>query len=201
MIKDPILLDFPMFITTERLNIRPMMPGDGPVLFEAIEESRFVLKEWLPWVNFATSVENCERTARQFYADFILRRSLPLVIFRKDHFIGGCGFNNIKWDIPSASIGYWCRVSEQGNGYIQEAIAAQTLYGFKTIGFKRLSILCDDENIKSKKVAEALNFHLETKAKGLLPSRKAEDPEASLQDVCHYVRFDSKGLENIKCMW
>lgn len=49
-LKNPLLLDLPMRITTERLIIRPVMPGDGKQIFEAIEESRDSLSQWHDWV-------------------------------------------------------------------------------------------------------------------------------------------------------
>jgi RimJ/RimL family protein N-acetyltransferase len=186
-----------MPVTTARLIIRPMKPGDGKQVFEAIDESREILSKWHDWVGSIKTWEDSECTAREFYANFILRKALSYVVFKEDKLIGVCGYNDPNWSIPSAAIGYWCRVSEQGKGYMREATAALTLYAFQEIGFKRLTILCDDENVKSAAIPEALGFTLETKAKGLIPK-----PGADELCLCRrYVRFDAQGLEEWNTKW
>jgi RimJ/RimL family protein N-acetyltransferase len=198
MIKNPLLLDLPMPITTARLSIRPMMPGDGKQVFEAIDESREMLSKWHEWVAGVKTWEDSECTAREFYANFILRKSMSCVIFRGEKLIGVCGYNDEpNWATPAAAIGYWCRVSEQSKGYMREATAALTLYAFQQIGFKRLAIACEDENVKSAAIPEALGFTLETKAKGLIPK-----PGSAELSLCRrYVRFDAQGLEEWDVKW
>ncbi|HQS83560.1 MAG: hypothetical protein B7Y25_01960 [Alphaproteobacteria bacterium 16-39-46] len=195
--KDPILFDLPMPIETRRLSLRPLMPGDGKEIFKAIEESKELFKKWLPWARSVNVWEDSEKTAREFYAEFIERKKMPLVILKNQRVIGMCGFNKINWEIPSASIGYWLKVSAQGNGYAREAIAALTLYSFNLIKLKRLTIVCDDTNIKSIQVAESLGYTLETRAKGLLENPRGDDL------ICwrRYVRFDAKNLEAYKANW
>lgn len=47
MFQEPILLDLPIPIKTERPNIRPMMLGDGREVFKMIDESREFLQKWI----------------------------------------------------------------------------------------------------------------------------------------------------------
>ena len=98
----------------------------------------------------------------------------------------------MNWGVPSAAIGYWCRTSFQGHGYITEAFGTLVLYAFKEIQFKRVTILCEEENTKSATIANRLGFDLETKARGILAHQRSEE----LLMVCRYVRFNSSGLEN-----
>ncbi len=186
-----ILLDFPMPIKTERLIIRPVMPGDGKNLFEMIEESRNELEKWLPWTEKVKHWEDSEKTARMFYADFIIRKVFRFLILQNNRMIGGCSLHRINWEIPSADTGYYCRTSEQGKGYIREAIAALTVFGFNRLGLRRLTITCDDENLRSAHVAESLGFILESKAKGFITKPGTDELRISR---C-YVRFNTEGLE------
>lgn len=196
MIKNPLLLNLPMPITTARLTIRPMMPGDGKQVFEAIDESREILGKWNEWVAGVKTWEDSECTARKFYSNFILRKKMSCVILRDSKLIGVCSYMP-TWAIPAAAIGYWCRVSEQGKGYMREATAALTKYAFQQVGFKRLTILCEDENIKSAAIPEVLGFTLETKAKGLIPKSGTDE----LRLCRRYVRFDAQGLEEWAVKW
>lgn len=167
-LKKPILFNFHMPITTKRLTLRPLQEGDGQILFHAIDESRANLDLWLPWPKHVNSWEDSEQFARQSYADYILRKSFNLGIFKDNEFIGVCGFNYFLWHIPSAEIGYWCRTSAQRKGYMCEAIDALTSYGFKEIGLKRIVITCLDENKASAAIPEKLGFQLEVRALGLM---------------------------------
>jgi len=143
------------------------MPGDGKALYEATIESYELFKEWLAWCQKIPTLEDAEETARKFYADYILKKALHFVIFHEKRFIGMCCYY-FNWKIPSADIGYWCRLSSQGNGYMTEAIEAITRYALEELKIKRLTILCDDQNIKSIAIPEKLGFQLETRAKGLI---------------------------------
>ncbi len=193
----PLLLDCPFPLKTERLVIRPLMPGDGKQLNEAVVESFAVFNKWLPWAKTIPTLEESEEVARLFYADFLLRKAFHLAVFHGDRLVAMCGFHGIKWEIPSAEIGYWCRVSEQSKGYVTQATQALTLYGFKQLGLKRIAILCEEENVPSQKVAERLGFVLESKAQGVLINLRGE---GLVHSRC-YVRFDSQELDATYVTW
>lgn len=182
----PILFDFKLPLQTERLMLRSVMPGDGKAIYEAIKESYDQFKEWLPWCQELPTVESSEETARNFYADYILKKALHFVIFHGDQFVGMCCYY-FNWQIPSADIGYWCRVSAQGRGYMREAVMAITKYALEEIGIKRLTILCDEENVKSIAIAEKSGFQLETRASGLIVNPISDE----LRMGRRYVRFSA----------
>jgi len=194
---NPILFDLPMPITTKRLTIRPMMPGDGKEVFAAVEESREQFRQWMPWVDGTTKWEDSEEAVRRFYADFILRKGIHLLILCEGKLVGTCGFNALKWHMYNADIGYSCRSSEQGKGYVTEAAAALTHYAFKQMGMKRVTILCDEENLKSRAVPERLGFTLEVTARGIINTPHRDD----LSVGCRYVRFDDAGLDDWQATW
>ncbi|RYE06086.1 MAG: N-acetyltransferase [Rickettsiaceae bacterium] len=194
-IKEPILLELPLPIITNRLTIRPVMPGDGSIVFDMLEESRQELQYWFSWVKNVSSIEDCEKTARIFYADFILKKELNFLIFKDLRLIGNCSFHDLNFAIPAASIGYYLRSSEQRKGYMYEAIKELVLYGFNIIGFKKLLIICNKKNTRSTLLAQKLGFELEMEAKGLLPNAPGIDNESnSLQVSLLYARYDTNGL-------
>jgi RimJ/RimL family protein N-acetyltransferase len=164
----PILLDFPMPITTKMLVIQPMQSGDGAQLFAQIEQSRDSLKTWLPWVDSVKCEADSESTARTFYADFILRKAFHFVICLDGQIIGGLSLSFINWTIRRMNIGYWCSVNYQGKGYATEALNGLVDFAFVHLKAQKLLIVCDSENTKSIKVAERSGFALETEALGVL---------------------------------
>jgi RimJ/RimL family protein N-acetyltransferase len=160
-----ILLDFPDSFETERLIIRCPGPGDGKAINEAIIESLEDLKPWMPWAQKAPALEESEALCRQWQAKWLTREDLVLHLYRKEDgkFVGGSGLHRINWTIPKFEIGYWCRVSMQGKGYITEAVEGLTNFAFETLKARRVEIRCDEKNMRSRHVADRLGFPLEAR--------------------------------------
>ena len=84
---DPLLLDLPTSITTERLLLRTPQAGDGPQLLPALLESLPQLRRFLaslPWVAGEQTDESAERWCRNAQANFLGRKDLPFLIFERD---------------------------------------------------------------------------------------------------------------------
>jgi ribosomal-protein-serine acetyltransferase len=199
---NPILFNLPIPITTPRLILRPPKIGDGGAVNEAIQESFDILNRFMPWASQKVSVEESEIFARQAAANWILKNNdepyLPLFMFDKqtNQFIGGTGYHHYDWDIPSIETGYWIRTSRSGQGLMREAINALTQYAFRQLGVKRMAITCDVNNIRSKKVPESLNYHLESIAKS-----NRVNPDGKIGDTCIYVRYNLNNLPSLDITW
>jgi len=150
--KDPILLDIPDHLETPRLLVRCPRAGDGPALFEAVNESRAELIPWLPWAR------------KDHQADFILRKSLNFHLYLKQNnlLVGGIGLHPQDWQVPSFEIGYWQRTAYSGNGYMTEAVNSLTHFTRDTLHACRIIIRCDALNLKSRAVAERAGFIYES---------------------------------------
>ena len=186
---DPLLLDLPAFIETERLRLRPPQPGDGPVLFEAIEESLAELRAflaWLPWVAAEPSVALSESWCRNSHANFLARKDLPFLIFEKstELLVGASGLHRPVWETPKVEVGYWVRTSRRGNGMIAEAVSALTQYAFNYLGAVRVELVTDEANARARKVAERCEFLLE----GTLRNERRA-PDKKLRNTCIYARL------------
>ena len=190
----PILTDLPELIETTRLFLRPPQAGDGPILFEAITESLPELCAFaasLPWVTEQHTLQSAEVFCRTARANFSARRDLPFLIFNKsdNRLVGTARLHRIVWTTPKAEMGYWCRTSSSGNGYITEAVDALAKYCFDQMNAVRLELLIDEENIKSRRIAERCNFLLEGTLRN---ERKA--PNSSLRNTCIYARLPQDGI-------
>jgi RimJ/RimL family protein N-acetyltransferase len=159
----PILLELPEQIESERLIIRWPRPGSGAIINEAIRESFEDLTVWMPWARTLPTVEESEEHARQAHAKIATRADLGLHLFRKDTgaLVGSSGIHPKDWDVPKFEIGYWCRTSCQGQGYITEAVKAITSFGFDYLLARRIEIRCDERNERSRRVAERAGYRLE----------------------------------------
>ena len=181
---DPLLIDLPEQLETERLIVRPPRLGDGPAVNAAIRESIAELRPWMPWAQTEPAVEDTEANLRRAIAKFAAREDLRLQIHLKDGtFVGSSGLHRINWDVPRFEIGYWVRTSCAGRGYVSEAAAAIARLAFETLRAARVEIRCDELNVRSRRVAERLGFVQE----GTLRNEE-RDPRGELRNTVIYAK-------------
>ncbi len=179
--------NFPNTLATERLYLKQVSIDDAFLVNRAIVESYDHLKEWMLWCNKIPLLEETQYTLEFLHKNFFEGKEISLAIFSKEdnRFIGMVGAHNFDWSIPSARLGYWCKVSEQGNGFITEAMQSLVNFCFKNLDLKRLSIWCDLENTASANVAERLNFLQEGIVRGIL----AKPGDSNLRLTKCFVKF------------
>jgi RimJ/RimL family protein N-acetyltransferase len=98
-------------------------------------------------------------------------------------FVGGSGLHRVDWALRSFELGYWCRRSHCGLGFVGEAVRALTAMAFDALGARRVHIRMDALNAPSRRVAERCGFALE----GVLQS-EALSPRGEPRDTCVYAR-------------
>jgi ribosomal-protein-serine acetyltransferase len=148
---EPILMDVPEVLQTERLLLRVPRPGDGP------------RRLWMPWARPTPTVDDTETWVRRAAASFITRATFEYMLHLKQEgtFIGNCGLHMKNPAVPSMEIGYWLDSRYVGRGYMSEAVAAVERVGFEIIGAVRIQIRCDERNRRSAAVAERCGYQLE----------------------------------------
>ena len=182
---NPLLLDLPEQLVTDRLLLRPPRAGDGAELNRAVRESRSELRRWMPWAQRPSTVEASEAYCREAGANFAARKDLTLLLWLKDQpvLVGGSGLHRMDWTVPKFEIGYWIRTRFTGNGYATEAVRAIAGFARKTLKARRLEIRMDTRNRRSWRLAERLGFVLE----GLL-RQDARNPDGRLRDTRVYAK-------------
>lgn len=161
--KDPLLIDVPNELLTDRLVMRPPRAGDGAAVNAAVIESFPELTRWMPWAKEPQTLDDSEAFVRRSAAEFGKREQLPMLLFLRDgdRMVGSTGLHRIDWSVPRVEIGYWCRTSLTGRGFIREAAAALTRMAFAELSAVRVEIRMDENNERSWRVAERLGFVLE----------------------------------------
>ena len=182
---NPLLLDLPEQLVTERLILRPARAGDGAELNRAVRESRPELRRWMPWAQNPSTVDESEAFCRQAVANFTTRKDLMVLLWLKDQpvLVGGSGLHRIDWSIPKFEIGYWIRTRFTRQGYATEAVQAIARFARKNLKAKRIEIRVDARNRRSWRIAERLGFELE----GIL-RHDARSPDGRLRDTRIYAR-------------
>jgi RimJ/RimL family protein N-acetyltransferase len=164
---DPLLIDVPERIETERLVLRPPRRGDGALVNDAVRVSLAELAPWLPWAGTMPSVDESEVHCRRQQARFILREDFVLLVFLRGadggegELVGGTGLHRIDWSLRRFEIGYWRKTGCEGRGFLTEAVRAVARLAFDVLGARRVEIRMDDNNAPSWRLAERAGFTLE----------------------------------------
>lgn len=183
----PILADISEAIDTKRLHMRVPRPGDGMLVFDAVVDSLPELRRFpasLPWAHREQTLAFAESFCRNAYADFIARKDFPYLLFDRNAgtLVGCAGVHRVEWEVPKCEIGYWCRTSMVGNGYITEAVRGLVGLALAEFNAQRIEIMTDDANEPSWRVCERAGFQLE----GTL-RRDRRAPDGTLRDTRIYA--------------
>ncbi|WP_156290233.1 GNAT family N-acetyltransferase [Oceanobacillus salinisoli] len=184
--KNPLLIDFPHEFHTERLFLRAPLPGDGKVIYDAINASLPELTTWMTFTTRNQGIEEAELSVREAHILFLKREDLRFHIFRRDNrtFIGSAGLHQIDWNARKFEVGYWIDTRYSGNGYMTEAVEGLTVFAFYALTANRLEMKIDTENTKSRAIPERLGFTLE----GILHKNTVGNLANDLRDTCIYAK-------------
>ena len=144
----------------ERVLVRPYRPEDAEALFEAVMESREHILAWMPWAAQYEVLDDARNFIARIQSAWTLRDDLTVGLWdvASGRYVGGSGLHPRDWDVPVFEIGYWVRVTDEGRGYVTEAVKLLADYAFDTYGARRVFIRCDARNERSAAVARRLGF-------------------------------------------
>lgn len=190
---DPILIDVPDRLVTERLVLRTPRAGDGPKVWESMLVS---LPELLPWMAWASEAEredvaHAEAFARRARSEYEARRDFTYYGWAREpgpagdgagpeaegRLLVACGLHRVDWTVRRFEIGYWRRTGYGGQGLVDEAVRALVALAFGTLRAERVEIRCDAANVRSARVAERCGFTLEGRLRrdGVTPGGEPRD--------------------------
>ncbi|WP_224005453.1 GNAT family N-acetyltransferase, partial [Paraburkholderia tropica] len=185
----PVLIDLPDPIHTERLVIRAPRQGDGQQVFEATIESLEALREFpasLPWAMEEPSLDASEAFCRVGASNFIARRDFPFLFLSRDsgELVGCGGLHNPRWKSGTFEAGWWGRTSWTRQGLISEAVTAIVDLAFSAFAAHRVEALTDDLNPNAWRLCERVGMELE----GVLRNSRVE-PGGTLRNTRVYSKI------------
>jgi ribosomal-protein-serine acetyltransferase len=146
---------------SENISIELVENRHAPGIFSLVESDRDYLRTWLPWVDYANSVEfieNFVKGSQQRNSDGVEH---GFVILEKDKVIGRIGVYEIDSQNRIGEIGYWIGKDYQGRGIVTDCCRKMVDFCFNELNLNRIEIKCGSENFKSQFIPERLNFKLE----------------------------------------
>ena len=150
---------FPQTIQTPRLVLSVILPTqkNAENLFNIIEQNRDYLEAWQGHFGALRDVNSVADKLKQRYNQITTNEGILFGIYKDDNLIGRIRFFNIN--NKSCEIGYWLIQSENGNGYMSEALSALETELFK-FGFEKIVLDIDDGNTNSENVARRNGYKL-----------------------------------------
>ncbi|SRR5581483_1911722 len=143
------------------LEIRQLEEDHADALFALVESNRLYLRQWLPWVDKTTSVQNVREYIRNTAAGFDRNEQLSAGIWYHDRLCGGLGWHKIDWNSRKTSLGYWLDQALQGRGIVTRCCRRLIDHLTGALALHRIEIHCATGNGRSCAVAKRLGFERE----------------------------------------
>jgi len=143
-------------LTDGVVRLRAYTPDDAPALFAAITASKAELIPWFPWCHAAYQQSETEAWLEFQAQEWQRDEAYALAICDpvSGRLLGGTGLNFIDPVYCRANLGYWVRTDATGNRLAARAARLVALWGLTELGFARIEIVVDVENVRSQRVAE-----------------------------------------------
>lgn len=142
----------------EELSIKLVELNDAEKLYALIDKSRIYLREWLPWLDGTTSVEDTKEFIQSCLKNYAENQGITASILFNGVIVGVVSYNHMDWTNKIAYIGYWLGEEYQGNGIMVRVVWVLTDYAFHHMGLNKVEIRAAEENEKSRVIPEKLGF-------------------------------------------
>lgn len=139
------------------MKIRLLTLNDTDSIWSLVDQNRAYLKQWLPWLDYNTSIKDTEKFISDCITQFQEKKSYVNVI-ENGNICGICGFNSFNWSIKAGYIGYWVAEQFRGQGLATEACKQLELIGFNELGLNKIEIHAASKNQASRNVAIKLGY-------------------------------------------
>jgi ribosomal-protein-serine acetyltransferase len=152
------------------ITIRPFEPEDLPSFYSVVRASAEALGRWMPWCHAEYSKDEAKMWLETCQAEWARNTSYPfLIIDSKNHEVmGSVDINQINKEHNFGNIGYWVSSAQAARGVATAAVKMAARFGFIEVGFARLEIVVDTNNVASRRVAEKAGAKLECIARNRL---------------------------------
>jgi ribosomal-protein-serine acetyltransferase len=140
------------------LELRILEPRHAAELYHLTEANRTYLREWLPWLDGTTSVQDSRGFIESGLRQYGNHDGLQLGIWYRGVLCGAIGYHFWDFVAGKTEIGYWLAQSHTGKGIMTRSVAALIDYAFDVLGMHRIEIPCAVHNQRSCAIPQRLGF-------------------------------------------
>ncbi len=142
----------------EELSLKLSELKDAERVFELTNQSRECLREWLPWLDSTTKLDDTKEYIKMSLKGFAENKMMNTVIIFKGQIVGVASYNIINHSNKTVQIGYWLGEEYQGNGIMTKVVKALTEYALNYLKLNKVEIRVAVDNKKSRRIPERLGF-------------------------------------------
>ena len=175
-------------LSNDQLQLTLLKVDDANDIFQATLLSIDSLRKFpasLPWALQSPSVQNsidyCQKCILEANRNMTFTYVIRLNISHR--FVGILRLNQIQWDIPCVTLGFWGSTAFKKHGYMTQALELLIKYLKENLKVKRIEAFVDMENERAKKLCLRTGFVLDE-----VMENSAKSPiDATLKSIGIYV--------------
>jgi ribosomal-protein-alanine N-acetyltransferase len=158
--KIPTLSELPLVIETPRVKLRPQVESDADAFFPYVSDPELTrMVTWAPHTEIAQTREWLTKAGEMVAAG----TDMIWTIEHEGAPVGCLGLHGITWALRAlrvdrAEMGYWIARPFWGKGLMTEAATAATRWAFETLGLHKVTIMCFEANVGSRRVIEKIGY-------------------------------------------
>jgi ribosomal-protein-alanine N-acetyltransferase len=157
-------------LTTRRLILRRIMPGDAESLFAILSD-----EETMEFYGHEPhqSIDDTIDVIRQIEERYARKEALRwgIILQGEDRLIGSCSLFHFDESFDCAETGYELNRAFWGKGIMTEAMSTVLTFGFNELGLHRIEAVIDIANEHSKNLLLKLGFTYEGNLRQRFPFR------------------------------
>ncbi|SFX70812.1 ribosomal-protein-serine acetyltransferase [Thermoactinomyces sp. DSM 45891] len=143
---------------SEDITLKQLETYEEEILFRLVDQNRFHLRNWVPWVDGTKSIEDTRSFLTFCENQFKRAQLINAGIWYKDDLVGCIGFNEVNLNHRYGKIGYWLSEDMQGKGIVRRACTQMVRYGFQEMDLNRIEIRVATGNKRSQAIPRSLGF-------------------------------------------
>ncbi len=148
------------------LVLSPLVSDDAEELFTLTDRNREHLSYWLPWVPFVREIGDSLEFITGCEAALSKGERTELAVRWNGRIAGVLGTHELHANRVWVSLGYWLGKEYEGKGLMVRSANALVEHLFRDLGFHRVEIRCEPENLRSRAIPERLGFRQEGTLRG-----------------------------------
>ncbi|MCK5773629.1 MAG: GNAT family N-acetyltransferase [Thermoplasmata archaeon] len=155
----------------KRIYLRPLEEADADDITENVNDPEVV--KWTLLIPYPYPDDGAIQFIRMAEKSMLERSSyiFGIILKKSDRLIGVISLDKVEWTHRVSKIGYWLGKDHWNNGYMTEATALLTAFGFEQLGLFRMEAVILEGNVRSAKVLTKCRFRKE----GIERSRYQKD--------------------------
>lgn len=143
-------------LETERCIIKIPEESEAEYMWNLITEDTIKYMIWDKWDTYETTLKNIQKTRKN--AEAWISWDAAIYDKQTQKYIGRCGINKIRDEIPAFELWYWVSEEYYGKWIVPECVKRFLKFAFEESKFEKWVIRCDTQNKNSAKVALKCGF-------------------------------------------